>query len=67
MGRRALVLLVALLFAGVAAFAVFQFLNGIRNDVEADREKVTVFRADHSSSPKARRVPDPPVRPHRRR
>jgi Flp pilus assembly protein CpaB len=45
MGRRALVLLVALLLAGVAAFAVFQFLNGIRSDVEANREKVQVFRA----------------------
>jgi Flp pilus assembly protein CpaB len=45
MGRRALVLLVALLLAGVAAFAVFQFLNGIRNDVEANREKTPVFRA----------------------
>jgi Flp pilus assembly protein CpaB len=45
MGRRALVLLVALLLAGVAAFAVFQFLNGIRNDVEANREKTDVFRA----------------------
>ncbi|CAN5147672.1 Flp pilus assembly protein CpaB [soil metagenome] len=45
MGRRALVLLVALVLAGVAAFAVFQFLNGIRTDVERDREKVTVYRA----------------------
>jgi pilus assembly protein CpaB len=45
MGRRALVLLVALLLAGVAAFAVFQFLNGIRADVEAEREKTPVFRA----------------------
>lgn len=45
MGRRALVLLVALLLAGVAAFAVFQFLNGIRNDVEANREKTPVYRA----------------------
>lgn len=45
MGRRALVLLVALLLAGVAAFAVFQFLNGIRNEVEANREKTQVFRA----------------------
>ncbi len=45
MGRRALVLLVALLLAGVAAFAVFQFLDGIRSDVEANREKVGVFRA----------------------
>ncbi len=45
MGRRALVLLVALVLAGVAAFAVFQFLSGIRSDVERDREKVTVYRA----------------------
>jgi len=45
MGRRALVLLVALVLAGVAAFAVFQFLNGIQNEVEADRQKVTIFRA----------------------
>ena len=45
MGRRALVLLVALLLAGVAAFAVFQFLNGIRADVEAERAKQPVFRA----------------------
>lgn len=45
MGRRALVLLVALVLAGVAAFAVFQFLNGIQSEVEANREKVTVFRA----------------------
>lgn len=45
MGRRALVLLVALLLAGVAAFAVFQFLSGIRNEVEANREKTQVFRA----------------------
>lgn len=45
MGRRALVLLVALVLAGVAAFAVFQFLNGIRTDVERDRQKVTIYRA----------------------
>jgi Flp pilus assembly protein CpaB len=45
MGRRALVLVVALLLAGVAAFAVFQFLNGIQQEVEANREKTPVFRA----------------------
>jgi Flp pilus assembly protein CpaB len=37
--------LVALLLAGVAAFAVFQFLNGIQNEVEANRQKVPVYRA----------------------
>lgn len=38
-------MLVALVLAGVAAFAVFQFLNGIRNEVEDDRLKVPVYRA----------------------
>ncbi|HEU4750645.1 MAG TPA: Flp pilus assembly protein CpaB [Acidimicrobiia bacterium] len=45
MGRRALVLLVALLLAGVAAFAVFQFLNGIQAEVEEGEAKTPVFRA----------------------
>jgi pilus assembly protein CpaB len=45
MGRRALVLLVALLLAGVAAFAVFQFLNGIQEDVRSGQERTPVFRA----------------------
>ncbi|MGQ0849521.1 MAG: Flp pilus assembly protein CpaB [Actinomycetota bacterium] len=45
MGRRALVLLVALLLAGVAAFAVFQFLQNIQSEAEAGQEKQTVFRA----------------------
>lgn len=45
MGRRALVLLVALLLAGVAAFAVYTFVSGIEDEVEAGREQVTVYRA----------------------
>lgn len=45
MGRRALVLLVALLLAGVAAFAVYTFVSGIEGDVREGREEVTVFRA----------------------
>jgi pilus assembly protein CpaB len=40
-----LVLLVALLLAGVAAFAVFQFLNGIQEDVRSGQERTPVFRA----------------------
>jgi pilus assembly protein CpaB len=40
-----LVLLVALLLAGVAAFAVFQFLNGIQRDVQEGQERTPVFRA----------------------
>lgn len=45
MGRRALVLVVALLLAGVAAFSIFQYLENIREDVEAGQEQITVFRA----------------------
>lgn len=45
MGRRALVLLVALLLAGVAAFAVYTFVNNYRSEQDALREKVTVYRA----------------------
>ena len=46
MGRRALVLLVALLLAGVAAFAVFQFLSGIQREVQVGQERTPVFRAN---------------------
>ena len=45
MGRRALVLVVALLLAGVAAFAIFQYLNGVEEDILAGQVQVPVFRA----------------------
>ncbi len=45
MGRRAVVLIVALLLAGVAAFAIFQYLQGIQEEVEAGQVQVPVFRA----------------------
>lgn len=45
MGRRAVVLVVALLLAAVAAFAIFQYLQGIEEDIEAGSAKVLVFRA----------------------
>lgn len=45
MGRRALVLLVALLLAGVAAFAVYTFVSNYQAEQDKLREKVTVFRA----------------------
>ena len=45
MGRRALVLLVALILAGVAAFSVYMFVSGIEDEVAAGREQVVVFRA----------------------
>ncbi|MFO7292077.1 MAG: Flp pilus assembly protein CpaB [Actinomycetes bacterium] len=45
MGRRALVLLVALILAGVAAFSVYMFVSGIEDEVREGREEVVVFRA----------------------
>jgi len=45
MARRTIVLVVALVLAGVAAFSVFRFLGNIEADVLADVELVTVYRA----------------------
>ncbi|MDP9495656.1 MAG: Flp pilus assembly protein CpaB [Actinomycetota bacterium] len=45
MGRRAIVLLVALILAGLAAWAVWNYLQGIENEIEEGQEAVTVFRA----------------------
>lgn len=45
MGRRALVLVVALVLAGVAAFSIFQYLTNIENEFREGREEIIVFRA----------------------
>ena len=45
MGRRALVLVVALVLAGVAAFSIFQYLTNIENEFREGREEIRVFRA----------------------
>ncbi len=45
MGRRAIVLVIALALAGIAAFAIFQYLQGIESEIEAGQEQVPVFRA----------------------
>jgi Flp pilus assembly protein CpaB len=45
MGRRAIVLLVALILAGLAAWAVWNFMQNVRGEAEAGQEKVTVYRA----------------------
>ncbi len=45
MGRRALVLVVALLLGAVAAFAIYRFLTGVEADVLEGQEQITVFRA----------------------
>jgi Flp pilus assembly protein CpaB len=45
MGRRAIVLLVALILAGLAAWAVWNFMQNVRGEAEAGQQKVTVYRA----------------------
>lgn len=45
MGRRAIVLLVALILAGLAAWAVWNFLQNAENEVLEGQEIVTVFVA----------------------
>lgn len=45
MGRRAIVLLVALILAGLAAWAVWNFMNNVQDEAQAGQEQVTVFRA----------------------
>ena len=45
MGRRAIVLLVALILAGLAAWAVWNFLQNVQAEAEADRVEVSVFIA----------------------
>ncbi|MBT8197838.1 MAG: Flp pilus assembly protein CpaB [Acidimicrobiia bacterium] len=51
MGRRTIVLVVALLLAGLSAFAVWQFLRAVEDDVKADIEVVDVFRANQRIEP----------------
>jgi Flp pilus assembly protein CpaB len=45
MGRRAIVLLVALILAGLAGWAVWNYLQGIQEEEDANNAIVTVFRA----------------------
>ncbi len=45
MGRRAIVLLVALILAGLAAWAVWNFLQTVESEAQAGQEIATVFRA----------------------
>jgi Flp pilus assembly protein CpaB len=45
MGRRAIVLLVALILAGLAAWAIWNFLQNVEDEARAGQEIVTVFRA----------------------
>lgn len=45
MGRRALVLAIALLLGAVAAFAIWRYLSGIETELRQNTEQVPVFRA----------------------
>ncbi len=45
MGRRAIVLLVALILAGLAAWAVWNYLQGVEDDITEGQRIVTVYRA----------------------
>lgn len=45
MGRRALVLAIALVLGLVAGFAIWRYLNGIESEFRQDQELVPVFRA----------------------
>lgn len=48
MGRRAIVLLVALILAGLAGWAVWNYLESVQEEHQAGQEIVTVFRAGPS-------------------
>ena len=45
MGRRTLVLVVALLLAAVATFAVYNFLSNVEEEARQDRDYVKVYVA----------------------
>jgi Flp pilus assembly protein CpaB len=45
MGRRAVVLVIALLLAAAAAFAIFQYLSNVEKELAQGQELVPVFRA----------------------
>lgn len=45
MGRRAVVLVIALVLAAAAAFAIFQYLNNVEESLKVGQEQVPVYRA----------------------
>ena len=46
MGKRTIVLVVALLLAAVSAFSVWQYLNSVEDEVRRDINEIKVFRAN---------------------
>ena len=45
MGRRTIVLVIAIVLAVVAAFAVWQYLTSVEDDIRKDITEVRVYRA----------------------
>lgn len=60
MGRRTLVLVIAVLLAAISGYAVYQYLTSVEDDIRADVEEVIVYRA---SAPIAVKTPGPEARP----
>ena len=52
MGRRTIVLVVALALAALSAFAVFNYLNSVEDDIRGDIVEVKVFRATQGIPPR---------------
>ena len=45
MGRRTLVLIIAVALAAISGFAIYQYLTGVEDDIRADIVEVAVYRA----------------------
>lgn len=45
MGRRTLVLIIAVALAAISGFAIYQYLTGVEDDIRADITEVGVYRA----------------------
>ncbi len=45
MGRRTLVLVIAVLLAGISGFALYQYLTNVEDDIRSDISEVIVYRA----------------------
>ncbi|MFO7699038.1 MAG: hypothetical protein R6W79_00330, partial [Acidimicrobiia bacterium] len=45
MGRRTLVLIIAVALAAISGFAIYQYLTGVEDDIRANIAEVGVYRA----------------------
>lgn len=48
MGRRTLVLVIAVALAAISGFAIYQYLTGVEEDIRADISEVGVYRAEEA-------------------